>query len=476
MEDSLNDDIIYDEKDDAEDTHNSVEIANFDDEEDNLPDFDALYEFYHNYMERYVWNNPIYHQLLFHVIIGQVFKNIKIMKGGVALDGRISLLLIQDQGTGKNTALYPFRGLTRKIQEEIGGNFKLVTTELDEFSDAAIIGSYVNKGYDPIKKIYIVEKVKGAFDKDVSNIITIKEAKTIFSRYRTQNSNIIQYINLALESIWQEGGTSKITKRLVSGLTECETVASLILTTFPTEDFSIETLNSGILRRLLVYYHRIPLSEKLNNTVKGFEMLRKNEGEVNKFNSEVIDEERIIAENIADRYREYSNLKEIQFNFDNSAVKYISDFVKSHLPVYQNFPDDAEQTLSSIVANYSDQALVIMAHRAIMCKRTNITKQDAEYAVSFIENLMVSVAKFVKYVYNNEYSFKHKKWKEEVDKKKINKIEKFIKNNGGKVLKKNLLKYIMTTMKKSKSNSYRDYKLIINRNIVREENGYVILN
>jgi hypothetical protein len=77
-------------------------------QEEQAGDFDTLYGRWDEYFEKFNWNNPLYHKLLFHVLVGQLFKKIKINKAGVELDGRISVMLIQDQGTGKNTPFTPF--------------------------------------------------------------------------------------------------------------------------------------------------------------------------------------------------------------------------------------------------------------------------------------------------------------------------------------------------------------------------------
>ena len=429
-------------------------------------DFDTIWQLWDSFFEEYNWNNPVYHQILFHVLIGQLFKNISIRKGGVELDGRVSALIIQDQGTGKNTAFTPFAkicseidrrllapnapaGLNKEKAKERHEKFtrRLRAVSLDEFSDSATIGS-IQLFFDPNAKTeglkgetiavkdeanettakievdktnpkIIRRFIYGVFSKEVSDIIMVREAKTIFSTHRRENSNIIGYQNTAMESIWSE---HKIVKYLNAGKISCESEASFIETTYPTEDFDYELLVSGNLRRFLVYYNPIPLSKKIMNVQIGLDKLQKNEEEYQKFdktwglitggdNSKAME---LIVSYIIDKYLYYYNNKtsdegKIILSFDNDAVEEMKRYITEKMTKFGEYPEEFSSIVSSIFTTYSDTALAIAAHRAILNNKTNVSLEDIKYAEELITKITDSVINFASTIFAKIYKDKYTK-------------------------------------------------------------------
>lgn len=408
---------------DAE-SEEDVDSAEFDETE--LPqkiegDFDSIYEVWHRLFEMYTWNNEIYHKLLFHALLGQVFKYISIRKGGIELDGRISFLLIQDQGTGKNTPFIPFKKICEEIDNSIrsvpinknGNNFvsDIRVSSLDEFSESAVIGSKT-KVFDPAKKKFDEYENKGILDKSVSDVVAVKEARVLFNDSRVKNTNILQYFNIALEPFWDEGNVIK--KHLNSGEIICTSEASTIMTTYPM-NFEIETLSTGIFRRLLVCYKEVKLSEKEENLLIGFDKLFTTKENKKKFESIWVDEKgwiKMIADSLISAYQNatknlFDNGK-LVITFDEDVADEMKRFTKEMIKKLVSLPEDELKIVDSIFTSYMDHTLIISAHRAVLDGRMNIRKDDIEYAEGLIREIDLSVIKFVKFVFKSKKNYYEK--------------------------------------------------------------------
>ena len=368
--------------------------------ESELTSFDEFSDYWHKYFEKFVWKSNLYQKMLLHIALGQIFKNIKIRKGGVLLDGRISFLLIQDQGTGKNTPFMPFMDICNKIDKFLQNHpikkSTLRCKRLDEFSDAALIGSTKQIINEEGKTRTI--KVNGVFSKSESDIIVVKEAKTILSSKKGMSS-VTQYINLALEPIYSK---TIITKSLITGTTECESTASFLMTSYPTQEIDIEQLNSGLFRRMLVYFNRIPTPDKIDNLLKGLQNTLLNKEEMAEFSKEGITEEDIIAEYIYITYDYFAKNEDIIFNIDKGVVETFSEFVKKQAYFAIRQPSEISQIFTSIFSSYLDYMLVIASHRALMNRQEIICKEDAEYAIELFSELLSSIAEFIGWVYDNK--------------------------------------------------------------------------
>lgn len=370
-------------------------------QEEQAGDFDTLYGRWDEYFEKFNWNNPLYHKLLFHVLVGQLFKKIKINKAGVELDGRISVMLIQDQGTGKNTPFTPFKRICDLIDKELSGSNpkigELKCNRLDEFSDAATIGT-TRQIIDELGRT-VFQTVPGYFSENKSDIIMIKEAKSILDSYN-RDSKIVQYINLALEPIHSE---TIITKVLVTGIVECKSSASFLMTTYPTSEINTDILASGLFRRLLVYYNKISLSEKKANIMKGFSNLHTTQAETEQFDSLGLNDEKLIASQLIALY--LSNPEEdLYFNIDKKIIPKIQNFINKYMNNAAKLPNEIMQVYSSIISSYSDYSIVIASHRALLFKRKEINIEDIEYSLEIMDDVVSKLLGFIVWVYTNNAS------------------------------------------------------------------------
>ena len=404
----VDDEVIEAKEIDSDDLENEPEQI-------EANDFESLYSLWDRYFNKFNWNNPIYHKLLFHVLIGQVFKNIKISKAGVELDGRISILLVQDQGTGKNTPFKPFYEICSIINNNLveNGFGHLKCNKLDEFSDASTIGSIYNVTDE--NGTTRTRTSEGYFSKNKSDIILIREARNILNSY-SRNSSIIQYINLALESIYSNNAIKKI---LIAGEIVCEPTLSIIMTTYPVADMNIEVINSGLIRRLLVYYNRINLKDKNDNLIKGFKNLHMNDKQTDDFEENGIKYEEAIAEYIYSIFHEHRE-DNLTFTISKEVVEELSKFTINYMSKSAYMYNDMGQTYSSIISSYMDYAIIIASHKALLSHRKEINGSDIRYSLEIIEVLIRNLAIFIDWIYkNNTNYYKAETYNNEVEFNKV---------------------------------------------------------
>lgn len=401
-----------DEEDDAyyEQEVSNLEFEEMVDEglghEVELTNFHQFENYWHNHFDKAVWNSDLYQQMLMHTLLGQIFKNITIRKGSVELDGRISIMLIQDQGTGKNTPFKTFVSICNKLNDYLSKRKEypmlLRCKRLDEFSDAAMIGT--TKMIIDEKGKNIISKVDGLLSIKESEIIIVKEAKRILSAERRMSS-VVQYINMAIEPL---SANVPITKILATGTTECYSHASFIMTSYPTFDIDIELLNSGLFRRMLVYYNRVPVLDKKRNISIGLKNLQHNRAEMESFENTGFGSEDIIVEYLLNVYSEFVSQEIIVFEFSDEIIDHIDKFVAKEMVIASRQPFEVSQVLTSIISSYIDYLLVIAAHRSLLNKSNKIAVEDAEYAEKMVAKLFKSIRDFIVWIFSiklNSYKF-----------------------------------------------------------------------
>ena len=455
------DDDYIDKGDAPEEIENApLEEPLFDEEEAKASDFDTFAALWQNHFSNYSWNNNLYVKLLMHNFIGQFFKNIYIEKGGVKLDGRINVFLIAPQGAGKNTPFPPFQELCKKVRIEMEAfakkdeaqrklattgtqdaespvqaqddvetdikedevNKTMRATSLDDFSDSATVGSVQRFPiYDPEKKRVTLKKVYniGVFSKDKTDIVMIKEARRIVAAMNDPKSMIVQYINLAAEPLWNHAPIIKI---LNSGEIKCWSEVSFVLTTYPTNLFTQELLNSGMIRRFCTFFNPLPVDRRIenakigisklsNNAAEGFEELKK----IGYTETEVLVDYivNIIYANVRRRYvkedyDELTGLYRILINVSPEAKQVYLDFIDKWGKKEKTYLPEISDIHLSILTTYLDHAVVIASHRALFDARNSINREDALYSIKIIDELLQSLLKLILKVFDFESNYYQK--------------------------------------------------------------------
>lgn len=392
-------------------------------EKDRSKRFIAIEEDWLSLFRKTTWNNDTYLRLLLHIALGQQLKNLYIRKRGVEIDGRISLILIQDQGTGKGTPLKQFRNIVKQLyrfkrknqdnkeKDEKVLNFDNFDIEylkprtISDFSDSGMIGT---RQEIIIKGKREEREVIGVLDERASDFIIIPEASVLFNDKK--NSNIIQYLNLAQESKWNE---TVISKYLNAGEINCHSEASFIYTTYPTLNFSEEFLNSGFFRRNLVFYNKISWKQKKDNliyAIQGFGNVEKN---IKEDIFESLNTAEVLASVINMTYFRSIKGLEVNFNDENTSHK-----IKNPDKIYMDIKKDAQwevdryakaisdkialyskevsSNFQSVLDTYINYAMTIAGHRAFYSGEDYIDSFDAKYGLKIIDECLESYINFLK--------------------------------------------------------------------------------
>lgn len=409
IDERLSEEIAEANKSDEE--HDEDDVENFYEEiepitSESQTNFDRLWDLWSNkVMGKYAYDRPLQHRALLEVLLGQLFRNIKITKARIEIDGRISFLHMQNQGSAKNTVFPPFEqianGLNERLKEIKSNKITTRAKEIVQFTEESTIGSVrVN---DEGK----AEIIHGEFDKKFNDIILIREAMIVFDE---KHKGMVRFINCALDSMWQ-GNT--ITKRLASTETPivCENNLSLILTTFPTLSFTDEVLLSGLFRRFLIYWNDIPLNEQEKATLKSIENFAtsrvEKELEDEIFGSDI---NKIILL-LVTAYLPYRNADDIQFKIQDGVIEELQTFSNRIYKLQLTMPSKISDVFQSIKDTYTNFIMVIAAHHALINqgyelanenKEANsgvITLADVKDSIAFVEPLLISAYKFLARTY-----------------------------------------------------------------------------
>lgn len=446
---------MINDNDEIIDDINIYDLNNEEEESGRNTNFHNLFKHWDEIISQYNWNNDIYHKMLLHVLLGQVLKKIKINKGGNSLDGRISFMLIQPQGTGKDAPISIFEKICSRIEEEASkllnmknSNITLRCKRLDEFSDASIIGSVYSYRIENSDK-WVTKKIEGAISKSVSDIIIIKEGRKILGSQKTGESSAVQYFNLALEPIYSN---NKIVKNLIGGVVECESEMSLLMTSFPTTLIDKEILYSGFFRRVITFYNPMNLKELNDNLDKGINKFIENKTYEKEISNSIISSENILIQILSTALANNQLNEKGEFNFsfiiDDNAKYKMKELSEKYYKIEKIMANEQGRLLYSFVDSYINSAIIIASHRAFINAidldglktlkgEIYITKYDVEYGIDLIDKNLESMIKFIDFVYKQSTNFY--KLKDIDDEKEFKKILSHLMNNKNDWYEQNLI-------------------------------------
>jgi len=227
----------------------------------------SLKEKYLSLANQVSFNNLLLNEDLFHVLIGQLVRNVKIRKGVVEIDPRINIALLQPTRTGKGRAADFFLWFCR----ELGLKIKRPT----EWSDAGLLGhieNFVESEYDKKVKKWVQKRkrkvVYGAF-KDC-DIFYQPEGSSLFSTTRAKwKENTLNYINIALDPI----GSNLLQKKLShEEVIEFYPAFSAVVFSQYYHAVSEEIMRSGFLQRFLFVPRNVTVQERRENAKKDAEL------------------------------------------------------------------------------------------------------------------------------------------------------------------------------------------------------------
>jgi len=329
------------------------------------PDIEELplHKLYADVFEDYSYNNDIYAKISFHVILGQLIKQLKIAKKNIILDSRFSIFLMQPSGTGKSTA-YDY---IHDICNHLGLNVMSVV----ETSDAALVGT-IEEDMEVVDGVRVVDHtIKYGLLKE-ADIVHYDEASQIL-RAKEYSKSTLSYFQTALNPL--DSPTNVISKKLAHGpQIEVAPTCSFLLTSFIPENVVKLIVTTGFFQRLLTVVRRVPTQQRIDNSKKDIEYLGIN----------VDNRDRISV--IVDRLEEVRKFgKEVDkitipHNIRPALWGRVNDLYRTISVPNQSISD----ILNTFVPRYQDHMYRLAVHSAVMNFRSKLTVQDIRYAFNII--------------------------------------------------------------------------------------------
>jgi len=249
--------------------------------------------------DRYCYNSPFIGLLTLLLILGQLFKDKKIPKGGGFFDLRIHILLIQPSGSGKSEALNFVTLLAKRL------GLKVITST--DYTDAGLIGglesSRKNKEDTLIKKIGVLE---------YADILSMDEASVLFKDNNPFATNARVYLQQAMNNY--QSGANLIVKLMRDGVLEFHPHASIWLTTVMPHRFD-DVLDSGLLQRMLISIEEEDIEKRKANSKEDIKRVNFNSTYASQENSE----ETLRLITLAEK------LNKIKTYYDTFAIKITDD-------------------------------------------------------------------------------------------------------------------------------------------------------
>jgi len=383
-------------------------------------------------------DKDIYHELHFFVLVSQFLKNIKIVwRGGDVYDGRLSLLVIMPSATGKDRIL----SLDKKVIEAADAEAKTYDlplnetlskkyTTIDQFTVQGLAGSiYETPPIVKDKEVFTRTIYRyGVFSVDRKNntdvnqtekydFIFSEEARQIFSMNRIDLNNVLALLIQSAESKWK--GNNVFRQSFKAGILTVKMECSWIFTSVPTSDFSINVVESGLFRRVLVWYNEPTISQtklisereydakmhelESEEGVKPLAVKEAYEGKDIKYLAEMLTLYSSIINKIP------SNYLEIIPDYD--AVSILEAAEEQQYKILERYPDNIQKHLRGIIQTYyKKHALVIASHIAIlsasvektMGNQVIIKGKHIEEAINIVTNVFSRLPALLSEIYKRD--------------------------------------------------------------------------
>ncbi|MEK6862122.1 MAG: hypothetical protein AABY07_09230, partial [Nanoarchaeota archaeon] len=192
---------------------------------------------------KFSFRNTIYAHQIFHLILGQLFKDLKISYSQQDKDLRAHIFYSASSGSGKSIGLR----ILEKICKDMDIKLEIVTGEI---SEAGLVGSF---SQDNINGQVINTPLPGMLQGfNNGGIIFFDETEMLMKlQERDYNSATLFYLQGIMNNYYDLN--SIIKKRLKSGEVVIHSKASCGFITFPVRTRMLEILKTGFFQRMLPY-------------------------------------------------------------------------------------------------------------------------------------------------------------------------------------------------------------------------------
>lgn len=331
--------------------------------------------------------NTVYAHLSFHLILGQLLKNVKIKYGKDSiLDCRIHFFISQDSGSGKSKALI----FIKKICDELKIPIEIIEGEINE---ASLMGSFKEKH---TKGGIVRIEEEGLYRKYEDGGILFFDEAGLFMRHEQKeyNPGILEYIQGATNEYYEPN--SVLTRNLKGISIKVHPYVSIAMITFPIENKVLDLLKRGFFQRIFPYFRILTRDEwlqlqKLYNK-KLYEGLRMNI-ESKSWNLDI--EEKKYKNEIDNLVKSLLDVKNFAMNkkitIEHGALDFLNNVSEEINNKISSTSKDIQEYLNTFRIRSINNIIKISTHRALINKRTEIKVEDLEYASNLVKNIIFSL-------------------------------------------------------------------------------------
>jgi hypothetical protein len=341
----------------------------------------------------YSFTNTIYGKLLFHAILGQLFKNSYIILGNRRLDLRTHFFYCADSGSGKTTPLGFVRMVCNSLVLNENNETKFLIPfhiQRGEISEAGLIG-----GFNEVKRIGSGGRIE-IFNEFVPGIlyefandglIIFDEAEFILkSEEKEYTKNILGYLQTAMDV----PPGNQITKIMKGGKIIFNPTTSFGFLTYPTPFRIYKVLQGGFFQRLIPFFRRLTPTEWQNlqdEVKKGLCEEKWMESLTSSYKfSTLVNELLEITKKI--------RAEKPQIMVSSGAKDVIENFYKYFSEKFE-FEGSKGQLFSTFRIRSVVQGSILASHYAILDGRRKIMAEDMEKGMDIIKRSLESLLNFI---------------------------------------------------------------------------------
>jgi len=311
------------------------------------------------------WNNRMFGALSFHTLLGQMLKDLRVPKGGLYLDPRISAFIIQDSGSGKSTAYEIFMRFVKGLG--------YTNVLIDEPNDADLIGTQETeqKKEGGVTKTVYTEK-PGCLS--WADFVLVDEGIVLINR-KKHGGNALVYFQKALNPIGSE--SNKIEKRMAHGdPIELQPHCSLLITSIMPPGLNEVVLNTGFMQRILVFPRWLTDKDRLDNAMRDVDNLGVSDTQIEEINNLLV-----YFEKIKNHYK--NNVIVIPASIKPILKQKVITFFK----IIEKANLSIKPLLMTFLSRYQNFMYILAVHYAAIRLDNIVIKEDLDNAYDIIFNI-----------------------------------------------------------------------------------------
>ena len=325
------------------------------------------YQIYRQAFSEHSFNNPMYEQLVFYTIAGQLVRDVPLYIKRQRVDMRVSIGVFQTSGSGKSAAV----DFIVRIMHALG----MTIHSLDDFSDAALVGSYTKEKTGETRMMYGVLSEQRNY-----NFIFCDEVSMLL-KPNQHNAKAVLLLQKSQNTIGSK--SNEIGKDVVKGLPfTIRPKCSLMVLSFIPPELQAALLKQGLFQRMLISVWDVPIGVfKANKDIilDGMSGIthEKEEDKVEEIDDRIIDMFKSMAE--------FIHNNDIQF--DTKAKEHAKMFFGEKFDEVSGEARTKKEILCSQLSRAQLQWARLCLIEAGHNKNATVTKEISVHVCSFLGNM-----------------------------------------------------------------------------------------